>query len=173
MTAVAAPIENTTRQRIIDAALRLIADRGYRGTTVGQIEEAAGLTPRAGGLYKHFASKREVLAAAMQQRSEAIDRVVTTLRQAVRDTPVEDLRSGSCESDVEEDPYEEERVEPDRDERDIQEPGPVHGVQPGALEDPETGADDEAAGRDDGEPEESRLSPDELEARPHQPCAIG
>jgi AcrR family transcriptional regulator len=93
MAAVAAPGENTTRQRIIDAALRLIADRGYRGTTVGQIEEAAGLTPRAGGLYKHFGSKREVLAAAMQQRTEAIDQVVTTLRQAVRATPVEDLRS--------------------------------------------------------------------------------
>ena len=93
MTTVAAPTETTTRQRIVDSALRLIADRGYRGTTVGQIEAAAGLTPRAGGLYKHFASKEEVLAAAMQQRTEAVDRLVPRLRRAVRDTPVEDLRS--------------------------------------------------------------------------------
>ena len=51
----------TTRERIITEAMRLFAERGYRGTTVGDIEQAAGLAPRAGGLYKHFASKDEVL----------------------------------------------------------------------------------------------------------------
>ncbi|MDX6642835.1 MAG: hypothetical protein QOD76_797 [Solirubrobacteraceae bacterium] len=75
MTQTSPPSEAPTRDRIIDAALRLFAERGYHGTTVGEIEAAAGLTPRAGALYKHFPSKEAVLEAAMQQRAEAIDRI--------------------------------------------------------------------------------------------------
>src|SRR5205814_738247 len=81
-------------------------------------------------------------------------------------------RRGSGQRDVEEDAHEEERVHPDRDERDVEEPGGVHGMQPGALEDPEAGAEDEAAGRDDGKPDERRVPPNELETRPHQSRAI-
>ena len=44
------------------AALPLFARQGFRGTSVGEIEAAAGLSPRSGALYKHFASKRDVLA---------------------------------------------------------------------------------------------------------------
>lgn len=84
--------ETTTRQRIVEAALELIARQGYRGTTVGEIEAAAGLTPRAGGLYRHFASKEDVLAAAMRQRTEAIDRLLGALRDSVRHTPAGNLR---------------------------------------------------------------------------------
>lgn len=35
-------------------------------TTIAQIEQAAGLSPGAGGLYSHFRSKREVLAAGLE-----------------------------------------------------------------------------------------------------------
>lgn len=56
-----------TRERIITEALRLFAERGYRATTVGDIEAAAGLQPRRGSLYKHFASKEEVLRAALER----------------------------------------------------------------------------------------------------------
>ena len=55
--------QESTRERIVTEAMRLFARRGFRGTTVGEIEQAAGLAPRAGGLYKHFRSKEEVLAA--------------------------------------------------------------------------------------------------------------
>ena len=54
MTAETAP----TRERILASARRLFAQRGYNGTSVGDIEAAAGLSPRSGALYKHFASKR-------------------------------------------------------------------------------------------------------------------
>src|SRR2546421_9024600 len=37
-----------TRARILDAAMALFAERGYQGTTVGDIEQAAGLAPRSG-----------------------------------------------------------------------------------------------------------------------------
>lgn len=46
-----------TRKRIIEAALTLFADRGYAKTSIADIERAAGLAPRTGGFYRHFASK--------------------------------------------------------------------------------------------------------------------
>jgi AcrR family transcriptional regulator len=51
-----------TRDRIVAEAMRLFAQHGYAGTSVASIEAAAGLSAGSGGLYKHFASKRAVLA---------------------------------------------------------------------------------------------------------------
>jgi AcrR family transcriptional regulator len=62
-----------TRARIIAAAMELFAARGYSGTSIGEIEAAAGLAPRSGGLYKHFASKEELLEAALSERIAEID----------------------------------------------------------------------------------------------------
>src|SRR6478609_5677143 len=59
----------STRERIIDEALRLFAERGYSATSVAEIEAASGLSPGAGGLYRHFKSKYEVLAAAMNEHA--------------------------------------------------------------------------------------------------------
>jgi AcrR family transcriptional regulator len=50
-----------TRDRIVREAMRLFAEHGYAGTSVAKIEAAAGLSGGSGGLYKHFASKRDVL----------------------------------------------------------------------------------------------------------------
>lgn len=57
----------STRERIVAESLRLFADRGYAATSVAEIEAAAGLSPGAGGLYRHFRSKEEVLAAAVRE----------------------------------------------------------------------------------------------------------
>jgi AcrR family transcriptional regulator len=62
-----------TRERILDAAVELFGRQGYRGTSVGQIEAAAGLVPRSGGLYKHFESKRELLEAAVARRARVAE----------------------------------------------------------------------------------------------------
>lgn len=51
--------------------MRLFAHRGYEATKVGQIEEAAGLQPRRGGLYKHFESKQALLEAAVQEHLDS------------------------------------------------------------------------------------------------------
>jgi AcrR family transcriptional regulator len=61
--------EQTTRDRLISAALRLFAAQGYQRTTVGEIEAAAGFTARGGTLYKHFDSKEALLAAAIDQQA--------------------------------------------------------------------------------------------------------
>ncbi|HEY8491102.1 MAG TPA: helix-turn-helix domain-containing protein [Dehalococcoidia bacterium] len=79
----------TTRDRILDAALRLFAERGYHGTTVGDIEQAAGLTPRAGGLYRHFRSKRHVLEAALE-RPVAENQAILSAMELM---PLGDLRA--------------------------------------------------------------------------------
>jgi AcrR family transcriptional regulator len=57
----------STRDRIIEAAMELFGERGYRGTSVAQIERAAGLTPGAGGLYHHFRTKEAVLSAGVER----------------------------------------------------------------------------------------------------------
>jgi AcrR family transcriptional regulator len=53
------------RERVLTAAMRLFGEHGYSGTTIAQIEAAAGLSPGAGGLYRHFPSKRAVLEAGV------------------------------------------------------------------------------------------------------------
>lgn len=57
-----------TRERILDEAMRLFSEHGYTATSIAKIEAAAGLTPGAGGLYHHFASKEAVLAAGIERQ---------------------------------------------------------------------------------------------------------
>src|SRR3982751_3114689 len=59
------PQRHPTRELLIDVALSLFATEGYRGTTIRKIEHAAGLTPGAGGMYRHFRSKEDLLLAAV------------------------------------------------------------------------------------------------------------
>lgn len=61
-----------TRQRLIDATLELVAERGFDGVGVGDIEAGAGLAPRSGALYKYFDSKLAVLEAGLEQHLAAI-----------------------------------------------------------------------------------------------------
>lgn len=60
------PPNATTRERIIDAALRLFGEVGYTRASIAKIEEAAGLSPGAGGLYRHFKTKEELLVEAVR-----------------------------------------------------------------------------------------------------------
>jgi AcrR family transcriptional regulator len=68
-TGVATP----TRDRIVDEAMRLFGQHGFRGTSIVQIEKAAGLSPGAGGLYHHFASKDDVLVEGIRRHLARID----------------------------------------------------------------------------------------------------
>jgi AcrR family transcriptional regulator len=79
----------STSERILDAAMQLFAERGYRGTSVGEIERAAGLAPRSGALYKHFEGKEDVLERAIERHLEAIDDLGAVLDML----PLGDLRA--------------------------------------------------------------------------------
>jgi AcrR family transcriptional regulator len=81
--------EPTARDRLITAALTLFAENGYARTTVGEIEAAAGFTPRGGTLYKHFSNKDEVLQAVLDRHT----RDVTGRRSIVDLLPLDDLHA--------------------------------------------------------------------------------
>lgn len=68
-----ASASSPTRERILDEAMRLFADNGFRGASVAQIEAAAGLQPGSGGLYHHFGSKEEVLVTGIRRHLERLD----------------------------------------------------------------------------------------------------
>ncbi|MDF5757817.1 TetR/AcrR family transcriptional regulator [Spongiactinospora sp. TRM90649] len=70
-------MHRSTRERIVGEALRLFSERGYAATSVAEIEAAAGLSPGAGGLYRHFKSKYEVLAAAVHQHTTRTGEQIT------------------------------------------------------------------------------------------------
>lgn len=81
--------DRTTRERLLESGLRLFAERGFRGTTVGDVEAAAGLVPRSGALYKHFGSKKELLSAVVERHLlelQTVGRIVDLM-------PLGDLRA--------------------------------------------------------------------------------
>lgn len=67
----------TPRERLLVAAARLFASRGYRATSVADIQLTAGLTAGSGALYKHFASKEALLG-------EVVGTHIATMRQGRR-----------------------------------------------------------------------------------------
>lgn len=79
-----------TRDRIIDQAMHLFSQQGYAGTSIAKIEAAAGLTPGAGGLYHHFASKEAVLAAGIERHLGRLDALRDIQRVL---TPLGDLKA--------------------------------------------------------------------------------
>jgi AcrR family transcriptional regulator len=60
----------STRQRLLDVALDLFAEEGFGGTTITEVERRAGLAPGTGSFYRHFASKEELLRAAVDREVE-------------------------------------------------------------------------------------------------------
>jgi AcrR family transcriptional regulator len=60
-------VPKDTRERIMDRSLELFARQGVAGTTVVEIEEAAGLSPGSGSFYRHFENKEAVLVAVVDR----------------------------------------------------------------------------------------------------------
>jgi AcrR family transcriptional regulator len=60
----------TTRDRLLDAAIALFARQGYASTSVADIQQACGLSPGSGALYKHFPSKKALLQEATRRQVE-------------------------------------------------------------------------------------------------------
>jgi AcrR family transcriptional regulator len=64
----------------MSAAMALFAERGFDGTSVGEIERAAGLAARSGALYQYFkGGKEELLRATIERELEAIDELGSVL----------------------------------------------------------------------------------------------
>ncbi len=63
----------STRDRLLDAAIALFASQGYSSTSVADIQQACGLSPGSGALYKHFPSKKALLQEATRRHVEQMD----------------------------------------------------------------------------------------------------
>ena len=61
-----------TRERLLDAAIRLFARQGYAQTSIADIQRDCGLSAGSGALYKHFSSKRELLEAATRRFADRL-----------------------------------------------------------------------------------------------------
>ena len=84
-----------TKQRLLDAGVRLFAEKGFSETTVGDIEAAVGLQPRRGALYRHFPSKEALLQVALKQHLDSLADADPNLQQLPStDTRTEALTIG-------------------------------------------------------------------------------
>jgi len=54
------PLRSESRQKLLDAAISLVREKGYAATTVDQVCERAGLTK---GAFFHYFESKDALAA--------------------------------------------------------------------------------------------------------------
>jgi AcrR family transcriptional regulator len=79
-----------TRDRLLNAAMALFAERGFDGASIGEIERAAGLAPRSGAVYQHFkGGKEELLRCAIERELRAVDELGSVMEML----PLGDLRA--------------------------------------------------------------------------------
>ena len=69
----------TRRSELARQAARLFAERGYHGTSIGDLAEAMGV--QKGSLYAHIASKHELLYAAMREGADAFHGALDAIRE--------------------------------------------------------------------------------------------
>lgn len=84
-SAVALPVRPhpvSRRAEILQAALPLFAQHGFRNVSMGQIASALGLGPSA--IYRHYPAKADILAAACLQTAATIEQAVGQALHGVR-----------------------------------------------------------------------------------------
>ena len=92
-----------TKERIMETALELFAEKGYLGTSMNDIAKQLGFTKAA--LYKHYTSKQEILNRIVERMNETdYERAkqfempegnLTEIVAAYQKTPVEKVRAYS------------------------------------------------------------------------------
>ncbi|MBD5089572.1 MAG: TetR/AcrR family transcriptional regulator [Clostridiales bacterium] len=74
----------TTKQKIIDEALTLFAEKGYSAVYVGEIAKAVGI--KAPSLYKHYKSKQDIFNAILDEMKRNYDKQTAILKMNGNDT---------------------------------------------------------------------------------------
>lgn len=67
--------------------MALFGERGYASTSVADIQTACGLAAGSGALYKHFASKRDLLAEGIRRYVADLEASASGLVAALPDDP--------------------------------------------------------------------------------------
>lgn len=84
------PEAGGNRERVLNAAERLFAERGYERVTVREVAEAAGVTHPL--IYYHWGSKRELVAAVLERNQQRV-RAIAAGRTDARETILAIIRS--------------------------------------------------------------------------------
>ncbi len=79
------PRSEETRDRILQAAERMIGQQGYEGAGVAEICAAAGVSK--GAFYHHFDSKQVVFQTLLMEWLHTLDRGLVAVRQNAGDVP--------------------------------------------------------------------------------------
>ena len=79
-------IDDNTKQRILDAAYELFVEKGYRGSSMRDIAENAGI--KAGSIYNHFKTKENIFEAVFVEK-HPLFRILTILDEVEGETAEE------------------------------------------------------------------------------------
>src|SRR5579885_2281505 len=66
------------RAAIVNAAVKLFSEKGFRGTTTRELAASVGVSERV--LYQHFATKKHLYAAIIDAKSNEIEQIAERLR---------------------------------------------------------------------------------------------
>lgn len=78
-----------THERIVEIASKRLREKGLEGVGVADLMKEAGLT--VGGFYKHFASRDELVAEAMQSAFGSWETAVKSQGRAPGDVPIDEF----------------------------------------------------------------------------------
>jgi AcrR family transcriptional regulator len=81
-------VKTSRRTELTREAARLFAQKGYHGTSIGEIAEALGV--QKGSLYSHISSKQDLLYETMREGARAFHAGLDSIDDALR--PVEKIR---------------------------------------------------------------------------------
>jgi AcrR family transcriptional regulator len=76
--------KKSSRERLLEAAAKVFAERGYQAASVDEIAAAAGLSK--GAVYWNFSSKDELFHALLEER---IDRQIEETAEILRSAPID------------------------------------------------------------------------------------
>ena len=70
------------RAAIIEAAARIFAEKGFRGTTTRELAAAVGVTEPV--LYEHFRTKRDLYSAIIGEKAKEGMAILSALYETIR-----------------------------------------------------------------------------------------
>ena len=87
-----AEAKERTRQRLLDSAARIFAEKGFGGATLEEIAESAGYS--TGAMYANFDNKEQLfMEVVAAHRSRAAARRIDEVTQVSRQSPGQRYRS--------------------------------------------------------------------------------
>lgn len=88
----------TTKERILEEALKLFAERGYSEVYVAQIAEAVGI--KAPSLYKHYKSKQDIFNAILDEMQKRYEKQTSAMQMDGTDAAADEKAFAGISEDM-------------------------------------------------------------------------